>query len=340
MKKVPLLYYIVAGMIGCISIIFLHNISAKSSNINPVNQLNDIPLTQEGCGYKLSRLHGYKYIQPLLFITQECESEKYNSLKSQIINYLNTCSNADPASKVSVYLCDLTKEGSWMGINTEEAFCPGSLLKVVLLITHLKAAERDPSILDKKVKFNLTKNITPPTQHFNSKTIIPGHTYTVKELLKYMIAYSDNYATWLLNNYVDKESLKATFTDFGFAKPDLMDPRYTINTRDYSYFMRALYNAGYLHISSSEFALSLLTESDFNEGIVKGIPSSVVVAHKFGETGSSTEHQLHESAIVFLNNNPYLLTIMTKGRTIETQPEILRNISNMTYNFMSSQKPI
>ena len=333
MKKTSAFYYLLASLVGCLLTIFIYNISAKSQRPNSGQPV----LTQTGnsdCSYKLSRLSGYKYVHPLLFINRECESDKYSSLKSELTNYLNEQHDLDQMSKVSVYLCDLNTEGEWMGINSEEAYSPGSLLKVVLLITHLKAAETNPGILDKKIKFDPGKKVTPPNQHYNSKTIVVGQTYTVRELLKYMIAYSDNYATWLLNDYVDKNELKKTFTDFGFAQPNLADMHYTITTHDYSMFMRALYSAGYLTIASSEFAISLLAECDFKEGIAKGLPPNVIVAHKFGEAGSGGEHQLHESAIIFLGDKTYLLTVMTKGQNVEHQAEILSNISNMVYSFM------
>ena len=337
MKKIPSFYLVFATVIGCLSTIFLYKITAKPKQIIPASEITAF-VENKNCDYKLKRLAGYKYVEPLLFITKDCESGKFSSLKAGIDYYISEQKDADPLSKVSVYLCDLSKEGDWMGINTEQEYSPGSLLKVVLLITHLKAAESNPGILDKKITFKKNGYVTPPKQHFNSQTIVPGNTYTVRELLKYMVAYSDNYATWLLNDYVNKDLLQKTFTDFGFAKPNLMDMNYKIGTKEYSYFMRALYNGGYLTISSSEFALSLLTECDFKEGITKNLPSTVIVAHKFGETGLREMHQLHESGIIFLNNSPYLLTIMTQGKDVDHQAEILSNISNMVYSFMVSKQ--
>ena len=85
-------------------------------------------------------------------------------------------------------------------------------------------------------------------------------------------------------------------------------------------------------MKDSEFALRLLTKSDFKNGIVNGLPSNVQLAHKFGESGDANEKQLHESAIIYLNNNPILITIMTKGNDLKKLPEVIKEASNLVYN--------
>jgi beta-lactamase class A len=98
--------------------------------------------------------------------------------------------------------------------------------------------------------------------------------------------------------------------------------------------MRGLYNASYLNNKNSEFATELLIKCNFKNGIVSGMPSSTKIAHKFGESGDAREQQLNESAIIYLNNNPYIITIMTKGKDYKQLPTIIKEISNATYQFM------
>jgi len=43
----------------------------------------------------------------------------------------------------------------------------------------------------------------------------------------------------------------------------------SVSLKEYSSFFRILYNASYLTPSSSQFALSLLTKTDFTDGIRK-----------------------------------------------------------------------
>jgi beta-lactamase class A len=142
----------------------------------------------------------------------------------------------------------------------------------------------------------------------------------------------------LLNENIDVKTFKKVFTDLGLSEPDWFAKNYPISVNEYSIFMRALFNAGYLNIRDSEFAVELLTKSDFKNGIVNGLPSSVQLAHKFGESGDAREKQLHESAIIYLNNNPILITIMTKGKDMSKLPEVIKETSNLVYNQMQSIK--
>ena len=67
-----------------------------------------------------------------------------------------------------------------------------------------------------------------------------------------------------------------------------------------------------------------------------GVPSSTVVAHKFGEhvslaNGQINTIELHDCGIVYYNNNPYFLCIMTKGRDLGELKNIIKGISSIVY---------
>lgn len=288
-----------------------------------------------GCSdYNLSRLGGFKYVHPLYLAEPRCESGRYISLKSELGEYLESVKATGQLDYASVFLKDLNNN-EWMDINPESTYHPGSLFKVITMITFLKMAESDLSILDKKVAYKTANN--PPVQTFNSQTIQPGNTYRIRDLIYYMIVYSDNHATMLLHDYVNTDMFAKIFTDLGLEKPNIFDNRYAVNVQQYSRFISVLFDGGYLTLPASEFAISMLCESDFKGGIAKEIPASVKVAHKFGEAGKPGERELHESAIVYLNGKPYLLTIMTKGRESEQLAEVLAHISGVVYQFMTAQ---
>jgi len=157
------------------------------------------------------------------------------------------------------------------------------------MITYLRMAETNPAILNKEIAYR--PDVIAPTQTFNSKTITPGHTYKINELIKSMIVYSDNNATMLLHSDINVDMFQKTFTDLGLKKPDVRDKNYALSVKEYSRFMSVLYDGGYLTIPASEYAISLLSESDFKLGIVKQLPPSLKVAHKFGEAGTDDVHE-------------------------------------------------
>ena len=287
------------------------------------------------CKYSIKRLDGYRYIKPLMFVDDECEGDNLATSKQEVNEIIQNYKSLQGVISASVYIRDY-KEGTWTSLNEEEQYEPGSLFKVPILIAYLKTEEIQPGTLDKELSFDhpfaMDKNVA-----FKSKSIQLGQKYKVRELLKYMITYSDNNATALLNNNLKPEVLTKLFVSLGLQIPDIKASHYYFTAKQYSLFMRALYNASYLSIDHSEFAAELLSTCEFKDGIENGIPKGTKIAHKFGESGTPQEMQLHESAIVYLKDNPYLITIMTKGKDNKTLCKLITEISATVYNNLASQ---
>jgi beta-lactamase class A len=287
------------------------------------------------CNYDIKRMKGFKFIKPLMFIDEDCESDMLMNTKQKLISIIDKYHSIGEVNIASVYLREY-EHNEWMCINLTEKFDPGSLFKVPTLITILKMNELHPGLLDKSITYNKKLDFGRSIK-FPSKQITIGQTYTVRELLSYMIKYSDNDATALLESVMDAKVLQKLFSDFGLEVPNIYASQYKFNVKEYSYFMRAIYNAGYLSSVDSEYAAELLSQCDFKEGIVKGLPDNTIIAHKFGEAGNQTEIQLHESGIIYLNNKPYLLTIMTKGKDIKKLAQIIAELSKSVYTDMAMQ---
>lgn len=282
---------------------------------------------------EVKRLNGYKYIKPILFVETEKESSELSSVKQSIESVLSEFKNKKVITSAAVYIRDY-ENNAWTVINPDEMYKPGSLLKIPELITFLKMNEKHPGILDKKYLFDKELK-TDKKPVFTSKSIQLGQSYTVRELLKYMIVHSDNNATYILNSIIDVDVFKKVFTDLGLNAPDWNASDFPVNVKDVSLFMRALYNASYLSIEDSEYATSLLTQSDFKLGVAASLPKNIQFSHKFGEAGDAVEKQLHETALVYINNRTYLITIMTKGTSFDKLPEVIKQISAMVYREMA-----
>ncbi len=289
--------------------------------------------------YKVKRLAGYKFIKPLLTAKPLNENENYTHIKRSITDYIDGFKSQGVLNAASVYLRDFDQSG-WIGVNDEEHYAPGSLLKVPELITYLRMEEEHPGILNKTLTFN--QNFTSDkTAHIVTKGIELGKSYTIKQLLEYMIEYSDNNATFILNQNIDVPMFQKVFTDLGLTAPDWKSSTYPISAQGYSVFMEVLFNASYLNIKNSEYAVNLLTKSDFSSGIQSGIPvSNLLIAHKFGESGTNINRELHESALVYIKDKPYLLTIMTRGcNNVELSKlsQVIQGIASLVYNGLSDQ---
>ncbi len=274
----------------------------------------------------------YEYISPLLSCGNPA-STQLNNLKDKINQKINSYNNVN---HVSVYFRDLNN-GPWFGINQDELFSPASLVKVPLMIAYYKLAQDNPQILNQRITNNLPdftddQNIKP------KKTIVPQQEYSIDELIETMIIYSDNNAYELLSSNIDDLLFKKTFDDLGIdIEKAYSDPAGNIiSVKSYASFFRILYNASYLNEQMSYKALKLLTQTQYDQGIIAGVNSQIKVAHKFGErvfpiTG---EKQLHDCGIVYMPDKPYLLCIMTRGQDFNILSSTIEDISNQIYSYL------
>ena len=75
--------------------------------------------------------------------------------------------------------------------------------------------------------FAINKNVA-----FHSKEIQLGKRYKIRELLEYMISYSDNNATALLNNNLNPKVLQKLFADLNLEVPDSNAMHYFFTVKD------------------------------------------------------------------------------------------------------------
>src|SRR5579859_1572645 len=267
------------------------------------------------------RLSGYQFINPLLAcnINNSNIYQENKSLESNLKSIIDSHKVSGDISKASVYFVDL-RSGSWANVYGNDMFYPSSLGKIPLAIAYYQLAENDPSVLDKEIIYpmggvdlNQMQDI-PPAQ-----TIVPGRTYTIEQLIEYMLKYSDNNAAALLDANMDADTLARVYDDLGIpsegnvnlANLDFM------TAHQISIAFRVLYNATYLSRDHSEDLLKILGQSSFDQGITAGVSSSTIVADKLGLVGIApnnitTEHELHDCGIVYAKD-PYLLCVMTRG---------------------------
>jgi beta-lactamase class A len=242
---------------------------------------------------------------------------------------------------MSVYYRDLM-DGPWFGVNEHRKYDPASMMKVPVMIAWLKRAERDPRVLQESFTFDESAYPGSWQRLPPDRTLAQGGRYTVDQLLRYMLAYSDNRAMWLLFGALKPEELNDVLDSMDVTNdPD--DTSNSMSVLGYSGFFRILFNASYLNREMSEKALELLALQDFPQGIIAGVPRGVTVASKFGETSPAQrggEAQLHEFGIVYAPSGPYILGIMTVGHDQSAQAGVLRDLSALVYEEVASQAAV
>lgn len=270
----------------------------------------------------------YEFISPLLNCKESyaLQNSKNIDFKSSLEKLVKEKLRNSWVNHVSIYFRDLNN-GYRFGINEKEIFTPASLTKVPTLIATLKKSESENGFLDQSVRYSLPK--IDYNVHYKPKYQVESNSvYTIRQLLDYMIKYSDNNSTQILRNILWKDRFKNTYTELWITESALNE----IEVIDYASFFRILFNSSYLNKRNSEYALSLLTQVDFKNWLVAGIPSNIKIAHKFGEYSlDGTTKQIHDCGIIYYPDHPYLLCVMTRGDDYNNLEKTLSEISKTVF---------
>ncbi len=269
--------------------------------------------------------------------------KKWQPLQRSLEELIDKSVSKGEATEASIYFKDLqASEG--FGINPDAEYYPASLLKVPLMITYYKVAEKDPSVLNTSIYYDGDSNANTQESIRSPIQLVKGNSYTVEALVEHMIKYSDNNAAELLikhlNNIGESDAFNTLFTDLGFKELGTDD---YLTPRRYSLFFRILYNSTYLSREYSEKALSLLTKTDFSQGIESGVPNAITIAQKFGEytvknqAGEIMKRELHNCGIVYYPEHPYLLCVMTKGKDFTPLENLISEASRLVYSTIEAK---
>jgi hypothetical protein len=247
----------------------------------------------------------------------------------KVDDYVKKQIQSGQATQISVYYRDLLG-GPWFGINENLEFDPASMMKVMVMVVWLKRAEKKPQILNQVLTYNYPEDMRIMQSIKPLHSVQRGQSYTVNELLTYMMSYSDNNATRLLYDSVKQEEINEVLSgmDVDFR---MKNGENALTVHGFSGLFRILYNAAYLNREMSEKALELLTVDDFPQGIVAGVPKGTVVASKFGEAENGPIKQLHEFGIVYHPKHRYLIGIMTRGTEYSHLAQVIQGISRIIY---------
>ena len=289
------------------------------------------------------RLSGYKYISPLLL----CDSDNQQNSKSllpledKIAGIINAKKQEGKLGDASVFVRDINS-GSQINVNGDIKYFPASLTKIPFMIAFLKAVESQPDLLNREARVSLSADYNASQEIAPSDAARIGQTYTADDLLSKMVRYSDNNALYTLVKLLDQKTFNTVYEDLGLKFPQNVEEQVDYMTPyDFAYFLRILYNSTYLKRDLSEKALTLMSQSDFNDGIKAGLPDNISLAHKFGlqtkVNGTVTERQMHDCGIVYNGNRPYIICIMTRSQSsIQEIESFMKEVSATTYGEMNT----
>lgn len=280
----------------------------------------------------------YPLIEPLLScrINTSAATQAYSSLQTSLEDDIDHAIASENVTRASVFLRNF-ESGEWLGVNGDDGYSPSSLMKILTLIAYLRVSETTPGYLDQTITVTsipklAQQNILP------ANTAIVGKTYTVRELLTMMIIDSDNASANILNENINQVVLQNIMSDLEISSLD-ESTNFAISPRLFSRFLTILYNSTYLSRANSQYALELLTQTTFTDGMLSGLSDNLTTAHKFGENtfidpDGTHKAQLHECGIVY-RNEPYLLCIMTEGTNRDSLPGLIQTLTKTVDDFMA-----
>ncbi len=298
-----------------------------------------IPAGEESTSKQVRQMGNYSYINPLL----ECEvaegsiDARKENFHGELEDFVASTKETRHLTEVAVYFRDLNN-GPTFGVDEEGEFFPASLLKVPVMMAYYHLAERNPSIMDTLIPFEQEREFGIVPTIIPREKLAVGQSYTVEELIRRMIVYSDNQAITLLSERLPLAVVQDLFTIIGVGGDVLVDSASKLTVKEYAGFFRILFNSSYLSRESSEKALALLASTDYHDALPAGVPAGIAIAHKFGEAGSGAiEHQLHDCGIVYFPEHPYLACIMTRGQDTERLKQAIIDISRFIYTQIDMQ---
>lgn len=217
--------------------------------------------------------------------------------------------------KIGLIVKDL-QTGWVISINENDVFPSASMVKIPIMAACFKAAHEGSLSLDERIVVR-ANDITSGSGLI--KTMPPGSSFSVKELIGLMVTRSDNTAANILIKKLGLPYLNAYFRSAGLRNTNLsrkmMDfqrrgkgvENYT-TPKDMSLILENIYRGKCVNAAVSQKCLDILKNQKVKDRIPKRLPQNAVVAHKTG----LERRVCHDAGIVFTEQGDFLICVLTK----------------------------
>lgn len=257
-------------------------------------------------------------------VSSTVSSVSYRTLEKELTEHIE-----QKKGTYGIYVRDLyTKQVC--GLNHDTVFHAASTFKIPVNLYLFK------QIADGQI--NPHHKLTYQRKHYEGGTGILqykdyGTSYTIQELSKYSIVYSDNVATNMLLDLLGRKNVKKMMSDLGGTVVD-----YSANTtcpKDMAIYMDALVEFNIEHPAEGALLLDFLKNTVFNDRIPTLLPAGTEVAHKIGNW--PLEGSYHDVGVVYHPDHPYIISLFSKNAPSSNYAyQVLQQISRFVYDAQSS----
>ncbi|WP_082193077.1 serine hydrolase [Bacillus rubiinfantis] len=249
--------------------------------------------------------------------TEAASSSFSTKLSTELKSYLKKT-----GGKVTIQYKDLST-GDVFQINGKSSGRAASTIKLPLALYVMEQAS--------KGKINLNKTLTYKSYHyFGGSGIIQkkkvGTKFTIRQLVKYAMIYSDNIAFIMLKEYVGASNFQKYMNSIGGQYAYPRNGQTITSANDLTIYATELYQFSEKNKYGKEL-VGYLKETVYNTTIPRGI-KGVPIAHKVGMIPASLIY--NDVAIVY-DKRPFVLAIMTQGIAYEKSQKVIADIAKIVY---------
>ncbi len=242
-------------------------------------------------------------------------------------------SNLPATGTVGLYVKHLTT-GTEASINADRVFPAASLYKLPIMAEVIRQVRLQRLSLDQQMVVSRSHWV-PGSGVLQARV---GDSLTVRELLKLLIAESDNIAAMMLLDLTGLNNVNQSMQGMGLRQTRLMDYRaagaysssigpYQTTPADMAALLEMIAAGRLVDPVGSEEALKLLESKQASELLAEGVPWWAKVAHKWGEIPGAR----HEAGIVFTPNGQYVIIVMTENLNPNGSAGYIRDLSRAIF---------
>jgi beta-lactamase class A len=169
-----------------------------------------------------------------------------------------------------------------------------------------------------------------------------GDRLRVRELLRLLVAESDNIAAMRLLDFVGLDDVNQTMRGMGLRGTRLQNWRasgvyggdgpYVTTASDVGLLLEIIANGRLVDADGSDEAIRLLESRQAKSWLGEPLPWWARVAHKWGEVPGAR----HDAGIIFAQNSAYILVVLTEGVDANNSDDVIRNISRSVFGHFES----
>lgn len=252
-------------------------------------------------------------------------------LKEELIRY------TELLGVESAFVIKDFKTGKTISYNEPLVVPSASLIKVPVMIEAFRQIKAGILSPDQRLSVRSEEVVPFSVLEF----LDHGNSYTLLDLIRLMIIYSDNTAANILMELVGRDNVNACIRDLGLKETKLQRKMMDSESRkagkenyttagEMADIMIRLYQGEILDRESSEQMLAIM-KGQADECMMRvDLPDEIVIARKSGEL----ENLNHEIAIVYSDQGDYLYVFFVwDARSNNDSRQILQRTSKIVYDY-------